>query len=250
MGQNGTVVKLLLFDVDGTLVLTGGAGVRAMNRAFQDVFGVADAFRGIPMAGRTDPAILAEGLRNAGLQPRDGEIASFEQRYLSLLEEEILAPAQPRPVMPHVSPFKGALPGVTELVARLAMHDGMFLALLTGNYSAGAKIKLAHFDIWAPFRCGAYGEDAALRHELVPVALARAQAAGLASTALHHTVIIGDTPLDVECAHRAGVACVAVATGGHDASELRQAGADVVFDDLTDTGRVVAALESGTPRSR
>ena len=241
-------MKLLLFDIDGTLVLTGGAGVRAMNRAFQDVFGVADAFRGIPMAGRTDPAILAEGLRNAGLQPGNDEIARFERKYLSLLDEEIQAPARPRLVVPHVSPFKGALPGVPELIARLAAREEVFLALLTGNYSTGAKIKLGHFDLWTSFRCGAYGEDADLRHELVPVALARAQAAGLPRTDLRETVIIGDTPLDIECAHRAGVACVAVATGGHDASELREAGADVVFDDLTDTDRVVAALASaGSP---
>lgn len=235
-------MKLLLFDVDGTLVLTGGAGVGAMNRAFEAVFGIADAFRDVPMAGRTDPAILSDALATFGVAPTAGHLADFTMAYFTLLEEEIDAPV-PTPV--DITPrhrFKGALPGVPELIGRLAGIDTVFLGLLTGNYFGGARIKLAHFDLWRHFRCGAYGGDAHLRHELVPVAMARAVEAGCPGVGLSDVIIIGDTPLDVDCASKAGVACVAVATGGCDLASLRAAGADVVFENLLDTDAVVGAL--------
>ena len=174
-------MKLLLFDVDGTLVLTGGAGVRAMNRAFHQVWGIRDAFRGVRMAGGTDPRLLDEALIRTGISPGDGQVAAFEQTYLRLLSEEILTrPAgdQAADSHHHWRHWHGPLPGVPALVAALSARDDVFLALLTGNYSKGAEIKLSHFNLWNAFRCGAFGEDAAERHELVPVAVARARAAG------------------------------------------------------------------------
>ena len=237
-------MKLLLFDVDGTLVLTGGAGVRAMNRAFEGVWGVPDAFKGIRMAGGTDPRLLDEALAAAGVTPRDGQVAAFEQTYLRLLSEEILV----RPSDGHADPhhgrrrWHGPLPGVPALVAALAARADVYLALLTGNYSRGARIKLAHFDLWAPFRCGAFGEDAAQRHALVPVAVERARAAGCPPLGPRDIVVVGDTVRDVECARANGLPCVAVATGGDTAGTLRSAGAEHVFDTFDDTAAVVGAL--------
>jgi len=245
VGQNGAVVKLLLFDVDGTLVLTGGAGVRAMNRAFQDVFGVADAFRGVRMAGGTDPRLLDEALANACLAAADDQVAVFERTYIRLLGEEILRqpPAGAASDMHHQARrWYGPLPGVRALVETLAPREDVFLALLTGNYSKGAEIKLARFDLWRPFRCGAFGEDAGARHGLVPVAVERARALGCPHVAPRDVVVIGDTVRDVDCARANGAACVAVATGGDDCRTLGDAGADRVFATLDDTQAVIDAL--------
>ncbi|MEI6666535.1 MAG: HAD hydrolase-like protein [Acidobacteriota bacterium] len=237
-------MKLLLFDVDGTLVLTGGAGVRAMNRAFAAVFGISDAFRGVPMAGRTDPAILSDALVAFGVEPSPAHLADFTAAYLALLEEEVAAPTPPHVDGGVRRGFKGALPGVPELIAGLERLDTVYLALLTGNYRAGARIKLEYFDVWRQFRCGAYGGDAELRHQLVPVAMARAAEAGFAAVTRADVTIIGDTPLDVGSAQKAGVRCVAVATGGFDQAALRATGADIVVENLLDTAALVQMLSA------
>jgi len=238
-------VKLLLFDIDGTLVLTGGAGVRAMNRAFHEVWGVPEAFRGVKMAGGTDPRLLDQALAQTGTLAVDGQVAAFERTYVRLLAEEILKPlAGGLANDPHhgMRRWRGPLPGVRDLVAALAPREDVFLALLTGNYSKGAEIKLTHFDLWQPFRCGAFGEDARERAALVPVAAARAAALGYRAVAPRDVVIVGDTVRDVECAKANGAACVAVATGGDTSATLRTAAADVVFETLEDTAAVIAAL--------
>lgn len=226
---------LLLFDIDGTLVLTGGAGGRAMARAFRDVFHVGDAFSGIPMPGRTDPQILADAAARAGLAMDEGVLSRFRQRYAACLREEIHEPG----------PRKGVLPGVRPLLDALRSRQDAFLAVLTGNYADAARIKLEYFDLWRCFACGAYGEDAAARAELVPVAVERARACGAPAAALDRVVIVGDTPLDVACAHSGGAVAVAVATGGHSVQELVDSGAEVVFEDLTDTRRFLDLLENG-----
>ena len=238
-------MKLLLFDVDGTLVLTGGAGVRAMNRAFHEVWGVPDAFRGVKMAGGTDPRLLDEALALTRTVPANGEVAAFEELYLRLLGEEIhRPPATDAAADPHhhMRRWHGPLPGIRTLVEALAASDEVFLALLTGNYSRGAELKLAHFDLWRLFRCGAFGEDASERRALVPVAVARAATLGCPPLAPRDIVIVGDTVRDVDCARANGAACVAVATGGDTSTTLRAAGADAVFETFEDTAGVVAAL--------
>ncbi|HWQ00303.1 MAG TPA: HAD family hydrolase [Vicinamibacterales bacterium] len=224
--------RLLLFDVDGTLVLTGGAGLRAMDRAFQEVFGPAGAFAGVAFHGRTDRSILADALARLGLEARDGQAERFRAAYCAALREEILKPG----------PRKGVLPGVRPLLERLSARDDAFTALLTGNYAEGARVKLEHFDLWRYFRCGAFADDSAERNDLVAVAVERARACGLPPLGRSDVIVIGDTPLDIACAAAAGVRSVAVATGGYDVDALRRAGADVVFPDLGDTEAVLAAL--------
>src|SRR5439155_14506603 len=139
-------------------------------------------------------------------------------------------------------PRKGVMPGVRRLLDELAARPDVYLALLTGNYEEAARVKLEYFDLWRYFRCGAFGDDAPDRNGLLPKALAVVRARGGPAVSPADTVVVGDTPLDVACAAAAGARSIAVATGGYDVDALRAAGADVVFDDLSDTDAVLMAM--------
>jgi phosphoglycolate phosphatase len=226
--------QLVLFDIDGTLVVTGGAGQRAMNRAFADVFGISDAFTRIELAGRTDTSILGDAFEEQGMTAGPAEVRAFRVRYLECLREEV-----PRP-----GKNKRVLPGIAALLEALDPEPQVFLGLLTGNFADAAEIKLGHFDLWRYFRCGAFGEDAHDRNHLVPVALDRARSCGLpAHVEAEDVVVIGDTPRDVACAHAHGARVVAVATGQYDRAALERAGAEVVFEDFSDTHAALRALK-------
>jgi phosphoglycolate phosphatase len=229
--------QLVLFDIDGTLVLTGGAGKRGMTRAFEALFGVADAFAAVPLAGRTDTSILSDALDQHDIQVTPEDIAAFRARYLECLREEV----------GRATAGKLVLPGILPLLDALDASSNAFLGLLTGNYAEAAEVKLAHFDLWRYFRCGAYGDDAHDRNHLVPIALNRARAQGFPHPVdADRVVVVGDTPRDVACAHAHGARIVAVATGEYSAGQLRAAGADIVFNDFADTPAVVAALKMGS----
>lgn len=224
---------MLLFDIDGTLVATGGAGQRAMNRAFEDEFGIPDAFTGLELAGRTDTSILDEAFARQGLACNEACVRAFRTRYHACLAEELSSHGNGRRV----------LPGVLPLLDALDPHPAAVLALLTGNYADAARIKLEHFGLWRYFRCGAFGEDAHDRNHLVPVALDRARVSGLAELVEpRRVVVIGDTPRDVACAAAHGARSVAVATGLYDAATLSRTGADAVFEDFSDTERVLDTI--------
>jgi phosphoglycolate phosphatase len=231
--KSGTV---LLFDIDGTLVLTGGAGGRAMTRAFEDLYGVPNGFEGVPFNGRTDAWILAHAAAAHGID--DDALSRFKPLYLDYLADELHTPG----------PRKGVMPGVAPLLEALADRGHMFLALLTGNFERGAQLKLEHFDLWRYFACGAFGDTTQERNGLLPQALARVTGCGFPQVAPSDIVIIGDTPLDVGVAISGGARSIAVATGGHTTDELRASGADVVFEDLSDLDAVLAVLE-GEPES-
>jgi phosphoglycolate phosphatase len=218
--------KLLLFDIDGTLILTGGAGARGMARAFESVFHVRDAFNGIPMPGRTDPQIMGDAFARCGIEADGGALERFRAEYRACLADELRRTSAGRALV---------MPGVRELLGALQRRPDVFLALLTGNYSDAARIKLEHFGLWRHFRCGAFGEDAPVRSDLVAVAVSRARAHGLQGPAPRDVFIVGDTPLDVACAVTAGVRPIAVAAGGCSPDVLRASGAEVVFEDLSDT---------------
>jgi len=226
------VSTVLLFDIDGTLVLTGGAGQRAMARAFEDLFAISDGFRDIPMAGRTDTWILSSAAERHGIPVP--ELSRFHDAYLAHLERE-LDPPHPR---------KAVMPGVRPLLDTLASRDDAYLALLTGNYQKAARMKLEHFDLWRYFPCGAFADDASDRNSLVPKALERVRDCGGPSVERSDVIVIGDTPHDVSCALAAGARSVGVATGSFSASELRESGATIVFDDLSDTEAFLALLET------
>lgn len=223
---------IVLLDIDGTLIRTGRAGSRAMNRAFEDVFGIAGAFDGVEMAGRTDRWILDDAASRAGVDLGGEDFHRFRERYSTRLTETLREP----------TPGKGVLPGVRRLLETLDTRDDVFFALLTGNCEDGARIKLQHFDIWKFFRCGAYGDDVIDRNHLFDIAMQRAVACGAPHVAPSDVVVVGDTVLDVACAKAAGARSVAVATGPCDVETLRKSGADVVVRDLSDTDAFVRML--------
>ncbi|MEO6237866.1 MAG: HAD family hydrolase [Vicinamibacterales bacterium] len=224
---------LILFDIDGTLVLTGRAGWRAMNRACADLVGHDKAMDGVEFAGRTDWSILADVMRNNAVPFDRALLDRLSRRYSAHLAEEIQLPG---------TGLKDVMPGVRPLLDALQRRDDVALGLLTGNFIEGARIKLEYFDLWKHFPCGAFGGDSANRNDLVPVAIRRARECGIADVDAARVIVIGDTPNDVECARVVGALPVAVATGSYSVDDLRRSGADIVFQDLSDTQAFLALL--------
>jgi phosphoglycolate phosphatase len=185
------------------------------------------------LPGRTDPLIVRDALRAHGIADADHDWRRFQDSYVEALAAEIA----------HDHPDKRVLPGVVPLLDALAIPADRILALLTGNFESSARVKLEHFDLWRYFGWGAFGDDAPHRNGLVPIAVERGVARGHPRVPPDRIVVIGDTPRDVECAAAAGARCLAVATGGASAEQLREAGADVVFDTLANTGKVIAVIE-------
>lgn len=225
--------NLVLFDIDGTLVLTGGAGLRAMTRAFEEIVGAPRGLDGIPVAGRTDWVILSDAVQRSGRELDEALFRRLREQYLAYLREEIELPGHG---------VKAVMPGVRSLLDRLNGRDDAWLGLLTGNFLEGARIKLEHFDLWKYFRCGAFGDDAFDRNALVPFAVERARRKGLPEIAADRVLVVGDTPHDIACARAAGAIPVGVATGGHTVDDLRNSGADIVFTDLSETEEFLKLL--------
>lgn len=223
-------MSLLLFDIDGTLLLSGGAGVRAMTRTFETMFGVHDAFASSDLAGRTDTFILSNALRRAGLPDTPDTHQQFRDAYVAVLREEIRQPTQ--------SGF-GLMPGVQALLDALHDCEPFHLALLTGNFEVAAHVKLAHFGIDRFFPWGAFGEESAHRDDLARLAVHRAESRLVPPPARARAVVIGDTPHDVTCARAIGARALAVATGGYSLEQLKHAGADLILPDLSDTDAVL-----------
>ena len=224
--------KILLFDIDGTLLLSGRAGYRALTSVFEELFGVASGFDDIPVAGMTDELILTAALERADVAADAETRQRFHSRYCELFAGEIQCPG----------PRKGLMPGVTALLEALSRCQDVRCGLVTGNFAKPARIKLEHFDLWRFFHFGAYGDDAAVRDALVPIAVDRARREGVAVERADDVVVIGDTPLDVQCAAAADARAVAVATGSYDEAALRETGAHAVLTDLSDTVAVVDLL--------
>jgi phosphoglycolate phosphatase len=224
---------LILFDIDGTLVLTGRAGMRAMNLACHDVVAGDDAMAGVQFAGRTDWSILDDILRKHGKSMDAALLDELRERYVQHLKDEIQRPG---------TGVKDVMPGVRELLEALQAREDTALALLTGNFLEGARIKLEYFDLWKYFPCGAFGGDSPNRNDLVPIARARASECGIPATEPANVLVIGDTPNDIECALVAGATPIGVATGGYSVDDLRASGAEIVFKDLSDTQAFLALL--------
>lgn len=216
---------LVLFDIDGTLVLTGRAGVRGMNAAFVDLYGHLDALSIVDVAGRTDRAIVSDVFRAINVEVSDEELIRLRDAYIAELARQIDLPVE------HP---KGVLPGVLRLLEALAARPDVDVGLLTGNFEAGAAIKLGYFDLWRRFRFGAFGDRHTSRRDLVPLALERAAAAGVPVPPADRVVVIGDTPLDVDCAQAHGARVLAVATGPFDQATLDAAGAHLTVETLED----------------
>jgi phosphoglycolate phosphatase len=232
--------KLILFDIDGTLIRTGGAGVRAMTRAFSETCGLTDALKRVEVAGRTDRLIMTDALALSGRPLDDALLEEFRGLYCDFLREELHA----IPQYEHTDGgVKGTLPGVRSLLDRLEQRDDIDLALLTGNFRSSAEIKLAHYDLWRYFPWGAFADDALQRPDLLPVALTRYQSHTTRSIDPTDVIIVGDTPHDITCARSGGAKVVAVATGTFNAAALAECEPDVVMDDLSDTKAFVSLLD-------
>lgn len=202
-----------------------------MARAFADLHQVA-RLDGVSMAGRTDRWIFTELARRHGVSAGRTALARLRRTYLAHLSHEIEQPAA----------GKRELPGVRALLDRLSGRDDLCLALLTGNLAEGARIKLEHFDLWRYFQAGGYGDRALHRTAVFEDALAAVARVHGRQFRPEDTIVIGDTPLDVEVAVTTGARSLAVATGSFGADALRAAGADVVLPDLGDLGRVLDAM--------
>lgn len=219
-------MRLLLFDIDGTLLRCGPQVKEVFASSLESVYGVRGDLEGYSFAGRTDPGIVLDLMTAAGLQREDvlARLPEMQARYLERLDFELEAPRM------------RLLPGVLEVLERLAVQPGVTLGLLTGNWHLGARIKLSRFGLNRFFAFGAFGDDGFQRRQLLPAALQRAATATGETFHPGETLIIGDSLLDVDCAHAHGVPVLAVATGYHSAAELTAAGADWVVAELPAAG--------------
>jgi phosphoglycolate phosphatase len=226
--------RVILWDIDGTLVHTAGVGAAAFVTAIETLFGVAAGGHGVSLAGKTDPAIAREILTVLDLH----DDADAHLPRLLAETERLVAAGRDR-----IREGGRVMPGVRALLAALQQRPGTVQTVLTGNTAANAAVKLDAFGL-VPFLdldVGAYGSDDADRNVLVPVALARIE--GRYGPVDHSRVwVIGDTPLDAACARAGGVRCLLVATGFAPRPALDGAGADHVVDDLTDTEGILARL--------
>jgi phosphoglycolate phosphatase len=224
--------RLLLFDVDGTLLSPGPGARAAFAGALEEVFGTHGAMDTYAFDGKLDPLIVAELMRGAGVA--DAVIAGGLSRALDLYADRLeaaLALQRPR-----------LKPRVTELLDRVAAAPSAVPALLTGNVERGARIKLSAAGLWERFRFGVFGDEAARREELGLLALSRAREATGISFDGRSSVVIGDSRQDVACGRAIGARVVAVATGKTAAVELAAAGADVVLQDFSDLDAATEAL--------
>jgi phosphoglycolate phosphatase len=209
-----------LFDVDGTLLLTQGAGRDALVRALREVHGVEDDLAAIPFAGRTDLLILGDIAARHGLRLEgEGRTRFFERVVVHM--RAIMTP-----------PRGNLLPGVPELLAAVRGEPGWVSALLTGNESSMARVKLEAFGIWEHFAWGTFGEEGPDRNAIARLAVARAAARH--GVTPDRCIVVGDTEHDVTCARAAGARAVAVATGGYHREVLAACGPDLLLEDLRD----------------
>ena len=222
------MTRLLLFDIDNTLLYTGGAGVAAMNLAFSEMFGIEDGFGRANVSGRTDLYILSEGLRHHGIS--DGVEAHLDgvlQRYYGHLRHTLAERDG------HL------MPGFPELLEVLSEREGVRIALATGNFSEAAWMKVEHYGIREYFaEDGAFGEESLDRSEMIRAGLERF-ADGVSPEDI---LIIGDTPHDVSSALDNGLGAVGVATGSYTIDQLRDSGAQMVFQDFSDWQGTAAKL--------
>jgi phosphoglycolate phosphatase-like HAD superfamily hydrolase len=227
------VARLVLWDIDGTLVDSAGLGRDAFLEAFEQVTGHAPR-RLVPFAGRTDMEIALDLLETAGIDHSERLLGDFEEA----LAEAMAARAE------LVRERGRPMPGVRAALERLGEQPGVTQSLLTGNIEPNAEVKLAAFDLHTllDMEIGAYGSDHRRRGELVAVARRKAKDLRAREFEPREVVLVGDTPLDVAAAFEGGARAVGVATGPYDTRDLRESGAHVVLADLTDLDSVLEAV--------
>jgi len=228
-------MRLVLFDIDGTILTARGAGRRALAAALNEVYGTTGDIERYDLRGRTDPRIVFDLMEGAGLARE-----AVHERLDACFE------AYARGLAAEVGDGSGVvtLPGIADLVRRLDGAPAALVGLLTGNIEAGARIKLAPTGLQPYFRLGAYGSDHHDRRQLPSLAARRAQALTGHSFRPEKVLVIGDTPHDIECARHFGAVAVAVATGQYPLDELAALRPDLLFSDFSDVESALSNLMS------
>jgi phosphoglycolate phosphatase len=218
-------MRVLLFDIDGTLIRSGGAGKAAMEAGLKTAFGVSEIHDRVSYSGRTDPGIARELLALHGVEPTDANVERLKAAYLSHL--------------PAMLRRRGGtvLPGIAEALRR--ERQGAVVGLLTGNIRAGAEVKLRHFGLWDHFPFGGFADGLDDRDDVARRALAEAERHVGRAIDPCDVWVIGDTPLDVKCARAIGATAVVVQTGWHHRDELVACGPDHLLPDFTHAGELL-----------
>jgi phosphoglycolate phosphatase len=225
-----TQKRLLLFDIDGTLIHSGGAGVHALKSAFTERFDIIDDLHDIEIAGMTDSGIVVSILNKHKIPATNENVSAFLDSYVHFLSLEL-----PRRV-------GNLLPGVLELLEKLKSRPHLVLALLTGNVSRGAQLKLEHYGVWHFFEFGAFADDHHDRNRLGTVARARAKEKHRRRFSASEIDVIGDTPRDIACGKAFGARTIAVATGTWSRDQLAKYRPDFLIDDLSDVEGIIDTL--------
>jgi len=222
--------KLVLFDIDGTILSSGGAGEQALAQAIREQFGQEEKLGNVELAGKTDVWIAHRIFEVRGIEPKPESVDLFLDRYLHHLKVELAR---------HNGRL---LPGFPEILHALARLPNVAVGLLTGNLRRGAELKLGHYGVLEHFPFGAFADDSRDRNELGPFARKRAHDAHGTEFQSGDIYVIGDTPHDIACAKAIHARAVGVATDRYSRAALDAAGADFVFDDLSDTEGVIRTL--------
>ncbi|MDI1472023.1 HAD family hydrolase [Thermodesulfovibrio sp. 1176] len=223
-------MKLIFFDIDGTLISAGGAGTRSLNKAFEEVLGIKEAFKNFEMAGKTDIQIIKEGLNLLKIKPSNRLINQIIESYINNLKREIN------------NNSKHLKPGVKNFLELLYNDFEYPLGLLTGNVELGARIKLEPFGLNSFFLFGAFGSDHEDRNFLLPIGIQKFINKFNLYVDFHQCIVIGDTPRDVKCAKIYGAKVIAVATGPYSIEDLKNTDADVVVENLTEVNKILPLL--------
>jgi len=233
-------MKLILFDLDGTLVSTGGAGLRALDVAFLSLQRLARASEGIPFAGRVDPVIIKDIFQTKLRRtPSENELRSLMDHYLTALAMELASADNYR-----------ILDGVEALLTVLAARPDVVLALGTGNLEAGARLKLERSGLNSYFAIGGFGSDAEDRAEVLRIGVRRAEEKAGHPFAPRDVFVVGDTPYDVAAGRALGAVTVAVGSGHASENELRAAGPDHFFPSLKEKDAFLSLLPATDPAGR
>lgn len=228
-------MKVVLFDLDGTLVSTGGAGIRALDRAFEDVFGLERAMEGIRPAGKTDPKIIREVITaKLGREAQSWEVVRISEAYLRFLPQEVWFSGDYR-----------TLPGVEVCLKVLQDEGNVLIGLGTGNLEKGARIKLDPSGLNSYFTFGGFGSDSEDRTELLRIGFSRGAAGAKVSLSDSDALVVGDTVLDIQAARQAGFLVAAVSCGHGNHQELEAARPDILLRDFTEHEVLLRFLRNG-----
>lgn len=223
-------IRVLLWDIDGTLIRSGGAGERAWLRALRDLFGIDAGMHGIAWAGRTDPYISRLFFEKYDLPGDDEAIHEFLRRYVEFLPEEL-------------SCAEGTvLPGVQALLHAVDEREDLHQALLTGNVIRGAEIKLTHYGLWDFFSSGGFADGIYDRPAIAQRALEAVREQWDPQLEASEVLVLGDTPFDIECGRSIGARTLGVATGYSKREELKQSQPDFFYEDLSDGAEILRQI--------